>query len=207
MAWSWSGATKGAGTGAAAGGMAAGPKGAIAGGGLGFLYGGLSGGEQEKADKQRQEAMVLAQQQQAIDSLQSKEQRQIDLDRTMALYGPALQALERLYGIPMSAWGQALPQNRPPTVRAVDGPKSIGPVGHVTDSLKKMGLWDQLTGAAPIPPGSPVRPNMQQMGTLKPGMSLTPLKPATPPPPIPWGSSFSAPPPNPFAQFRPGARR
>lgn len=180
MAWSWSGAGKGAATGGASGGiMSGGNPYAIGGGALvGGVIGGFSGGEQDAADKQRREAMLLAQQQQAIDANNAREQREIDLHRTMSLYGPALQSLEHLYGIPMSAWGPAAPGNSPPPTRAIDGPMSVGAPGRVISSLKKMGLWDQLTGAAPIPPGSPVIPKMQSIGALKPGIGVTPFKPA-----------------------------
>lgn len=182
MAWSWSGAGKGAGTGAAAGGMIGGPKGAAIGAIGGGIIGGFSGGEQAAADRQRQEAMVLAQQQQEINRIRDQEQRQQDIDRTMALYGPALQSLEHLYGIPMSAWGAALPQNRPPTTRAVDAPLGGGlSPNRAIRGIKALGYWDQLTGAAPIPPGSPVKPHMQQIGTPKPGITATPFRPVPPP--------------------------
>jgi hypothetical protein len=183
--WSWSGAGKGAGTGAAAGGMIGGPKGAAIGAIGGGIIGGISGGEQESADRQRQEAMVTAQQQQEINRRLAEEQRQQDLHTTMAFYGPALQSLEHLYGIPMSAWGSGAPGNSPPPTRAMDAPMSssgMSPIRAIR-GLKSMGLWDQLSGAAPIPPGSPVRPPMQQTGTLKPGFAATPFRPAGSPPP------------------------
>jgi hypothetical protein len=182
--WSWSGAGKGAATGGAAGGIG-GPKGAAIGAIGGGFIGGFSGGEQEEADRQRQEAMVLAQQQQEINRRQSEEQRQQDLYTTMAFYGPALQSLEHLYGIPVSAWGRGAPGNSPPPTRAMDAPMASGmsPIRAIR-GLKSMGLWDQLSGAAPIPPGSPVIPRMQETGTLRPGFAATPFRPAGSAPPV-----------------------
>jgi hypothetical protein len=199
--WSWSGAGKGAGTGAAAGGMIGGPKGAAIGAIGGGIIGGFSGGDREAADKQRQEAMVLAQQQQEINRRQSEEQRQQDLHTTMAFYGPALQSLEHLYGIPMSAWGRGAPGNSPPPTRAMDAPMASGmsPIRAIR-GLKSMGLWDQLSGAAPIPPGSPVIPRMQQTGTLRPGFATTPFRQAGSPAPAP--ARPPSPPPPAFGPMR-----
>lgn len=109
----WGGAGKGAIGGAIAGGMTAGPWGALAGGIGGGFLGGRAGAEQNKADATRRGALDQAIASQGDMSRDMNAQRERDLANTMGFYGPSLQALEHLYGIPMSAWGQGLPQNRP----------------------------------------------------------------------------------------------
>lgn len=109
--WNWGGAAKGAATGFGVGLMTGNPY-AMAGGALaGGYIGGRAGAEQERADATRQAAMDQAIASQGGLQREMEARRQQDLERTMALYGPALQELERLYGVPMSAWGQAIPQN------------------------------------------------------------------------------------------------
>lgn len=90
-------------------------------------------------------------------------QRAQDLDRMMGLYGPAMGVLEQYYGIPMSAWGEALPQNRqapPSRTGTMPGgqPFSVDP-----RAKQFMGQLGELTkpGPKPIPGLKPV-PGMTQ---------------------------------------------
>jgi len=73
------------------------------------------------AQRIRNKGMAEAQAEQERMGRDMAQRRERDLANTMGFYSPAIQALERLYGIPMSAWGQGLPQNQPPPATAPFG--------------------------------------------------------------------------------------
>lgn len=136
------------------------------------------------AEKIREQGFDESIEQQAQDRRAIENRRQQDLDRTMSLYGPALQALERLYGIPMSAWGEALPQNRtrlPTRTGMLPNGQSVSAMPMRTDFLEQMpGARNRI--------GSGIKPiqGLQSMGAVRPqfqGMTMAPGPQAAPPPP------------------------
>lgn len=69
---------------------------------------------QRKAGQLRQEGMDRAISEQDLLREEMEARRAEDLKNTMAFYGPAMSALEEMYGIPASAWGAGAPGGAPP---------------------------------------------------------------------------------------------
>lgn len=161
--FSWGGAAKGGIAGAGAGFMIGGPVGAVVGGAAGGFLGGRAGAEQEQADATRRAGLDQAIAGQDTLRREMEARRQQDLERTMAFYGPALQALERLYGIPMSAWGEGLPQN----ARAAMAPPRQGMLNgqavNIANPRPEFSNMLRPLGGAPTPV-----PGVQKMATLRP---------------------------------------
>jgi hypothetical protein len=187
--WSWRGAGQGGATGAAAGSMVSPGWGTAIGAVGGALVGGFSGGAQDDANNQRNAAVNQAMADQERIRRDSAAQREVDLQRTMAFYGPALQQLEHLYGIPMSAWGQGLPQNQQrgqvktgmingmPVSQAPMRPQFAGQMSNLGGTIKPIqGLQS-----------AQMRPAFQPMG-MNSRMAPRPPAAAPPPPPVnPFG--------------------
>lgn len=142
--------------------------------GRGWLKGGIPGGiggvlagrEQRKAEDIQQGAMDEAIQRQEQLRQEMDARRQRDLANTMGFYTPALQALEHLYGIPTSAWGQGLPQNQaPPPARTAGGWTGF----KVDPRTPTVGGMSDMTSSGPRPiqglqraPFSPLGPMLKR---------------------------------------------
>ena len=132
----------------------------------GAIAGHYAGKEQDRAEQIQQAAMQDAIQRQDQLRREMEARRERDLANTMGFYTPALQSLEHLYGIPMSAWGQGLPANRPvtpPRQGFVNGmPAQAAPLRPEFQGMAK-----PLGGMnAPLPPGvtsMPMRPQFADM--------------------------------------------
>lgn len=134
-------------------------RGYMSGGIPGAVGGYFSGKEEDKARAAQEEGMQRAQADNERIRQEMLSQRQHDLSRVMGFFQPAQQALERLYGVPMSAWGGA--QQAPPP-----GPQG-SPMGPMTLARP---------GAPPVtsaPAGVDARP---------PAPMPTPTPPRRPPP-------------------------
>lgn len=104
-----SGMLKGAITGGIGGFMVGGPWGAAIGAAGGGLSGGMAHAKQQEADEARRGGMNKAKTQLEQLGQEQKDTRQRDMSSIMGFYGPAMSEMERLYGIPQSAWGSGSP--------------------------------------------------------------------------------------------------
>lgn len=91
------GGLTGAGSGAAAGSMF-GPAGTAIGGGAGLLLGGFGGFMRGRAKDKQKKTMAEAQRRLAALREQQRKQREMDLQRAMAMFGPVDDEMSRLYG-------------------------------------------------------------------------------------------------------------
>lgn len=152
--------------------MIGGPKGAAIGAIGGGIIGGFSGGAQEDADKQRQAAIQQAMAEQEQIRRQMARKQEEDLAKTMAFYGPAMGALEHLYGIPASAFSP--PPGQPARTGTFNGmPATAAPIRpEFAGQVRNLSATKPLVGA-------------QRMGTLRPGLQASAMgrqMPVAPPP-------------------------
>lgn len=107
---SFGGPLMGGASGAIAGGQIGGPWGAAIGGGLGLLGGFLGSNGANEAKQAQQRALDDAMKRLQQFSVQQQQNRQQDLQKTMAFYGPADQYLHSIYSQPPPAPNPTVPR-------------------------------------------------------------------------------------------------